>query len=295
VIDDAALQRLRGTLNEPDLGGTRYRMLRVAGRGGMGTVYAVHDAELDREVALKVLDFEDETVADRLRQEARILARLEHPGLVPVHEVGTLADGRAFYTMKLVQGEPLDAHVAKIDSLPERMRIFLRICDAAAFAHSRGVLHRDLKPHNVMIGPFGEVLILDWGLAKVLGSPEREGMVLGTPGFMSPEQEQGLPVDQRTDVFSLGAILRQLLPERSPPALHAIAAKASTREPAQRYPDVQTLAHDIARHLDGAPVSAYREGPLQKALRVAARYKAAIGIVLAYLVGRGLILLFTHH
>jgi serine/threonine protein kinase len=310
-LDDAALLRLRDGLGEPDLTGTRYRILGVAGRGGMGTVYEVHDAELERDVALKVLDLEDGAVAARLRQEARILACLEHPGIVPVHEVGTLADGRTFCTMKLVRGERLDRHVARVDSLTERLRIFLRIADAVAFAHSRGVLHRDLKPENVMVGSFGEVLVLDWGLAKVRGSPTRpalgidvggrppgatgEGAVLGTPGFMSPEQEQGRSgeMDERADVFSLGAILRALLPDRPPRAALAMAAKATAPRREDRYPDVLSLAADVVRFLDGAAVSAFHEGLLHRALRLARRHRAALGILAAYLIGRGLILLFT--
>jgi serine/threonine protein kinase len=306
-LHDAALARLREALREPDLAGTRYRVLGVAGRGGMGTVYAVHDEELDRKVALKVLEVEDAGVAARLRQEARILARLEHPGLVPVHEVGTLPDGRAFYTMRLVEGEPLDRHLAQVTPVAARLRIFLRIADAVAYAHARGVLHRDLKPQNVMIGPFGEVLVLDWGLAKVIATAEAavpgpgrpggtgEGAVLGTPGFMAPEQEHGQSgeVDARADVWSLGAMLRWMLPSPPPPALAAVAAKATAAPREDRYADVLSLAADVERFLDGGAVSAFREGLVARALRVARRHRTAIGILLAYLIGRGLILLFA--
>ena len=206
-LDDAALARLRQSMREPDLSGTRYQLDGVAGTGGMGTVYVVRDTELGRRVALKVLDVQDPEVEARLRREAEVLARLEHPGIVPVHDVGRLGDGRGFYTMKLVQGERLDRYATRDLSLPERLRVFLRIAEAVAFAHAHGVLHRDLKPQNVMIGPFGEVLVLDWGLAKVLSdpagpagaAPQRprapgdtgDGAVLGTPGFMAPEQAAG--------------------------------------------------------------------------------------------------------
>jgi serine/threonine protein kinase len=248
---------------------------------------------------------------------------------VPVHEVGTLPDGRTFCTMKLVRGERLDRHVARLDSLAERLRIFLKAADAVAFAHSRGVLHRDLKPENVMVGSFGEVLVLDWGLAKLRGGPTGccgprpppvagkarsstgpavgtvaegrppgatgEGAVLGTPGFMSPEQEQGKSgeVDERADVFSLGAILRALLPDRPPRAALAMVAKATAPRREDRYPDVLSLAADVVRFLDGAAVSAFHEGLLHRALRLARRHRAALGILAAYLLGRGLILLFT--
>ena len=154
----------------------------------------------------------DDLSAKRLRREAGILARLEHPGVVPVHEVGRLADGRLFYVMRLVRGSRLDEFVRDA-ALAMRLRIFLRIRETMSFAHAQGVIHRDLKPSNVMVGAFGEVLVLDWGIARLLeqragtgGSrPEREmpagppgadadtaaGTVLGTPGFMSPEQAQG--------------------------------------------------------------------------------------------------------
>ena len=313
-LDDATLVRLRDALREPDLSGTRYRLLGPVGSGGMGTVYAVEDTELGRRVGLKILDLEDAEVEARLRREASVLARLEHPGIVPVHDVGRLIDGRAFYTMKLVQGEQLDRYAAREHPLPERLRVFLRVAEAVAFAHARGVLHRDLKPQNVMIGPFGEVLVLDWGLAKVLDDPRPganggaaarlrlpgdtgEGAVLGTPGFMAPEQQAGgsAAVDARADVFSLGALLQWLAEERPPAALRAIARKAMEHLPSDRYPSVEALAADVERFLDGAAVSAYPEGLLRRAARVAARHRIALGLVAAYLLGRGLILLFTGH
>src|SRR6202050_5044985 len=172
-LSDKAIERLRAGADEPDLAGTRYRLLQRVARGGMGVVYAAEDERLERRVALKVLDVPgaDGDLANRLMREARVLARLEHPGIVPVHDVGTLADGRVFYTMKFVEGQRLDKFIEGVESVPDRLRLFLRICEAVAFAHARGVLHRDLKPANVMIGPFGEVLVLDWGLAKILHQP----------------------------------------------------------------------------------------------------------------------------
>src|SRR5437773_992295 len=225
-LSNNALERLREGAEAPDLAGTRSRPLERVSRGGMGVVYAAQDENLQRRVALKVLDIpgSDGDLSSRLVREARVLAALEHPGIVPVHDVGTLGDGRVFYTMKFVEGKRLDKFIESVTSMPDRLRIFLRICDAVAFAHARGVLHRDLKPANIMVGPFGEVLVMDWGLAKILrgevsstmleadpeatvldnpkqaniaGRPAEtsvvtgHGTVMGTPGYMSPEQARG--------------------------------------------------------------------------------------------------------
>jgi len=149
-LSDKTVDHLRQTADTPDLSGTRYQLLERVARGGMGTVYAATDETLGRRVALKVLDVPaaDGDFARRLNREARALARLEHPGIVPVHDVGRLSDGRVFYTMKFVGGQRLDKHIEAVTSLPDRLRLFLRICDAVAFAHARGVLHRDLKPRQ---------------------------------------------------------------------------------------------------------------------------------------------------
>src|SRR5205814_6132437 len=247
-LDDGALSRLRAAVREPDLSRTKYRLAGVAGTGGMGTVYVVEDTELKRRVALKVIDVPDAGIEARLRREAQVLARLEHPGIVPVHDVGSLPDGRAFYTMKWVQGDRLDRALARPLPLAERLRLFLRVAEAVAFAHARGILHRDLKPENVMVGAFGEVLVLDWGLAKILADagdllPARrtgESAVLGTPGFMSPEQRGGesATVDARTDVYSLGAMLEWMAGGDSPRPLQAICRKAMAARREDRYPDV---------------------------------------------------------
>jgi len=339
-LSDKALERLREGADTPDLAGTRYRLLERIARGGMGVVYAALDEMLDRRVALKVLDVPvaDGDLARRLNREARVLARLEHPGIVPVHDVGTLSDGRVFYAMKFVEGQRLDKHIEAVTSLPDRLRLFLRICDAAAFAHARGVLHRDLKPANVMVGAFGEVLVMDWGLAKILreqhggaaeedpdatilhapeasGSPTDateatqvtgQGTVLGTPGYMSPEQARGdvAHLDERSDIFSLGAVLRFLftppatansnLRWRRDKALEAICAKATQNDPANRYASVSELSADVSRYLDGLPVSARKETALEKAARFYRRYTVAILLIAAYLIVRTLILLFFH-
>ena len=314
-LSDSALERLREAADSPELSGTRYRLVDKLGQGGMGGVFRVEDTALERKVALKVIRVADPggSWAARLSQEARIIAKLEHPGIVPVHDVGVLPDGRPYYTMKLVLGRRLDEHVATVQSVSDRLRIFLRICDAVAFAHSHGVLHRDLKPGNVMVGPFGEVLVMDWGLSKLLAanssdapppsapvadSPDKEGTahgtVLGTPGYMSPEQTRGESLDQRADVYSLGAILQFLLASSSsiPRALAAIGKQAMAEDRTQRYATVQNLATDIAHFVDGLSVSAYPEGPFTRAWRWVVRNRVWILLLLAYIVTRTLLIFF---
>src|ERR1051325_1168209 len=338
-LSDKAIDHLREAGEIPDLTGTRYRLLERVARGGMGLVYVAEDEKLQRRVALKVLDVPcaDGDLANRLIREALVLARLEHPGIVPVHDVGTLADGRVFYTMKFVQGQRLDQYIEPVASLTDRLRIFHRICDAVAFAHARGVLHRDIKPANIMVGPFGEVLVMDWGLAKLLhgdfrshsqgadpdatifekpgrtadssGAAETSmatghGTVMGTPGYMSPEQARGdvEHLDARSDIFSLGALLRFLLSANPKPsdaatekrhldkALEAICSKATAPIPSDRYPSVQELAPHVSRYLDGLSVAAHRESSLEKLARFYRRYRFFILLISAYLVMRVLIL-----
>ncbi|MGC2196588.1 MAG: serine/threonine-protein kinase [Terriglobales bacterium] len=318
-LDDGALERLREAADSPDLDGTRYRLVDKLGQGGMGGVFRVEDRALERQVALKVISIADPAgvLSARLLQEARVIARLEHPGIVPVHDAGTLPDGRPYYTMKLVQGKRLDEHVRDVIGMSDRLRLFLRICDAVAFAHAHGVLHRDLKPGNVMVGPFGEVLVMDWGLSKVLASPaagnhlpemaaefspaseERSahGSVLGTPGYMAPEQMRGdASLDQRADVYSLGAILQSLVAEATPQpvprGLAAIRQQALASEPGQRYQTVADLASDVAHFLDGLAVSAYPEGSLARAWRWIGRNRVWILLLLAYVVTRALLIFF---
>ena len=328
-LSDKALDRLRGS-GVPDLSGTRYELRELIARGGMGVVYAAKDEKLNRRVALKILDTADasEELTARLIREAHILAQLEHPGIVPVHDVGTLSDGRVFYTMKFVEGLRLDKYLEQISSLPQRLRLFLRICDAVAFAHARGVLHRDLKPANIMVGSFGEVLVMDWGLAKirqesscseetVFLSAKTEssgadstkstvvtghGTVLGTPGYMSPEQARGEveSINERSDIFSLGALLKFIANAASKNnsslrrPLRAICDKAMSERPESRYPNVTDLAADVSRFLDGLPVSAYSENVFEKLGRFYQRHQVAILLITAYLIMRFLVLYFFH-
>ena len=318
TLSDATLARLAELVDAPDLEGTRYELRGRVGRGGMGTIWRAFDRELGREVALKVMNGPDARPGGiaRLRTEAQVLARLEHPGLVPVHDIGSLPDGRLFYAMKLVRGRRLDEHARDVPSLAGRLRLLEKICEAVAFAHAHGVIHRDLKPQNVMVGSFGEVLVLDWGVAKVMtevapgragdGPPPVEpwpsvnlevdadaatltaaGTVLGTPGYMAPEQARGESgVGVAADVYALGALLSFLAGQGPPRAVSAIIARACAPRPEDRYASVAELQDDVARFLSGGPVRAYAEGPFETVRRVAAKYRTPLMLVAAYLVMR---------
>ena len=289
MISEPALDRLAAMFQAPDLTGTRYALISVLGRGGMGVVYLARDIVLDREVALKIVERPSHDV-----NEARILAQLEHPGIVPVHDFGELPDGRLFYAMKRVRGDRLDRWLAAGHDLTERLAIFLRVCDAVAFAHAHGVVHRDLKPENVMVGEFGEVLVLDWGAAQLriedCGLPIADasgGAIVGTPDYMAPEQARGDAVDHRADIFALGAMLESV---GEVPAVLAIARKACAHDPAARYPQVQALAADVNRFLAGLAVEAHRERLADRLARYIRRYRLPILLVLTYLVVRALML-----
>ncbi len=283
MISEPALDRLAAMFQEPDLGGTRYELRSVLGRGGMGVVYLAHDTVLDREVALKIVEGPGGAAT-----EARLLGRLEHPGIVPVHDCGELPDGRRFYAMKRVRGDRLDRWITPQHGLAERLGVFLRVCETVAFAHARGVIHRDLKPENVMVGEFGEVLVLDWGIAITqLQSADCRMQIAGTPDYMPPEQAAGSDLDVRADVFPLGVML-SALSDAAPVA--AIAAKARSADPAARYPSVQALAADVGRFLDGRAVDAHRERLIDRLARLARRYRLPIVLVLTYLAMRLLLL-----
>jgi serine/threonine protein kinase len=337
-LNDKTLEKLRVAGAVPDLSGTRYTLVGFLARGGMGAVYVAEDQSLNRRVALKVLEAADPhgAMAGRLLREARVLAQLEHPGIVPVHDTGTLVDGRAFYVMKFVEGARLDQFLVGVSALSDRLRLFLRVCDAVSFAHSRGILHRDLKPANVMVGAFGEVLVMDWGLAKILEAQlngrsngdesetltsqvqklsiqeentqtaefTADGMVMCTPGYMSPEQASGRSetLDVRSDIFSLGKLLDFIVncaaasqPAKPPRALRAIYEKASATDPGDRYASVSGLTEDLYRFLDGQPVSAYQENLLERVQRFYHRYQAAILLILVYLVMRVLFVLYPRY
>ena len=293
MISDRAMDRLREAAAWPELD-ARYEITGVAGHGGMGTVYIARDRVLEREVAVKVLDLADRegSRAARLQREAHILARLDHPGIVPIHDAGTLPDGRTFYVMKLVRGRRLDDLVTTEAPLADRLTVFARILDAVAFAHAHGVVHRDLKPENVMVGAFGEVYVMDWGVAQD-ATAENELAVVGTPGFMPPEQELARGrVDARADIFALGAMLAQLAGEAAPAALKAIAAKAREADADRRYQDAAALAADVARFRNQDPVEAHRESIGERAVRLYRRYELPVLLLLAYIVMRFALLVF---
>ena len=231
-----------------------FELKKVVATGGMGAILSAQDQNILRTVAVKVMHAAPDMTEDRIHRfvaEARITGQLEHPNIVPLYEMGVAADGTIFYTMRLVEGVTLsdilfDIRVGNKNAitrypLGQLLTMFQKVCDAMAYAHSRGVAHRDLKPDNIMIGEFGEVLVMDWGLAKLLpeaaaadGSPEEEttvsgrqvrdpfhtlnGLVKGTPRYMAPEQAEGKidQIDERTDIYSLGAILYTILTLRPP-------------------------------------------------------------------------------
>jgi WD40 repeat protein len=216
----------------PEVPRGRYQLGAEVGRGGLGRVWRAHDVHLDRAVAIKELHADGEDARRRFVREALITARLEHPGIVAVHEAGRWPDGEPFYAMKLVRGRPLATVIDGKRKLDERLALVptvLAVADAVAYAHSERIVHRDLKPHNVLVGEFGETVVIDWGLAKDLrrgevdsfdGEPRRlgaspdetvAGSVIGTPAYMPPEQAVGEPADARADVYAIGAILYHVL------------------------------------------------------------------------------------
>src|ERR1700677_5025660 len=276
------------------------------GSGGMKSVLCTRDCSTERNVAMAVL--RDATLRSkkitRFVREARITAALEHPNIIPVYDIGVDEEGKPYFTMKLLGGETLESILQRIYAghgdyrarypLNRLLRIFQGVCDAIGFAHSRGVIHLDLKPANIQVGDFGEVLVLDWGLAKILNKnpvlyPNRlvlekslceisQAGVSGTPGFMSPEQSRGEndTLDECTDIYALGALLHAILSCRKPPgkidrrvpqenakipvALQAVAARAMSDQRENRYQSVEELAGEVRAYVDGYATEAQHAG-----------------------------------
>ena len=315
-----------------------YSLKRELGRGAQAIVYLALDQQLGREVAFKQLMPGGPRDAEkRFLREARVAGQLEHPGIVPVYEVGRRGDGSVYYAQRLVRGHTLAAALKDAATLRARLQLltpFVQLCQAVAFAHQRGVIHRDLKPDNVMLGEFGETVVLDWGLAKLTGKDDlsgdklrppptpgerfdgtQEGDVLGTPAYMSPEQALGNldKVDEQSDVWSLGAVLYEILTgkppfqeknavqlliriakdkvspartldENIPRELSLICERCLERNKARRYPKARDIAADLEAYRSGGRVSGVEYSPAQLVRRYVQRnLPVAIGALVALL------------
>lgn len=232
----------------------RYRMGPEIARGGIGRIVRARDTQLERSVALKELVRDDPIALARFQREIRITAELQHPNIIPLHDAGKWPSGQPFYAMKLVEGETLATALRARETLTSRLSlvpVLLDVAEALAYAHSQGVVHRDLKPSNVLVGPFGETVVIDWGLAKhvedrdedgriearSVSSPDQtgDGAVIGTPAYMPPEQARGEEVDFRADVYAIGAMLYHLIAGKSPYGGHddrAVLSKVKEIPPA---------------------------------------------------------------
>jgi serine/threonine protein kinase len=209
----------------------RYQILDKLGEGAMGVVYRARDNAIGRVVALKMLSAElgaEEELHQRFQREAEAIGRLSHPNIVTVYDLGQ-TDGQLYMAMELLEGEDLRGLIEKRVDIPlvDRVRLLMQICEGVGYAHSRGVVHRDIKPANILVTTSGQVKILDFGLARVStrATITKKGVILGTPDYMAPEQAMGKPVDQRSDVFSAGAVFYEFLTLEKPfkgKTLHAV-------------------------------------------------------------------------
>ncbi|WP_309897162.1 serine/threonine-protein kinase [Archangium sp.] len=308
----------------------RYTIAGELAHGGIGRILRARDVQLDRPVAIKEMLTPVREAEARFVAEALVTARLQHPSIVPVYEAGRWPGGEPFYAMKLVSGRSLADVIAERTTLAARLALLphvLAVAEAIAYAHTERIIHRDLKPANVLVGDFGETVVIDWGLAKDLsredvrepvdtahpsagaedGGLTQVGTVMGTPAYMPPEQAVGQPVDERADVYALGAILYHLLAgvqpyeggasgqvlqrvvqgpptplgERQkgiPPDLLAIVAKAMSRAPAERYATARELAEDLRRFQTGQIVGAHHYSWGELVWRFVVRYRVAVGV-----------------
>nr|HEX4313133.1 serine/threonine-protein kinase [Kofleriaceae bacterium] len=251
-----------------------YRLGEPLGQGGMGEVLRARDQRIGRDVAFKRMRVPDPQPADTARflREARIQARLGHPAIAPVYDIGHDGDGRPYFTMRAIAGDTLDTLVRGDAPARRLLRAFADVCLAVQYAHEQGVVHRDLKPANIMLGDYGEVYILDWGVARVVDAADRPstadigslaghtqaGALLGTPGYMAPEQARGDVVGPAADVYSLGAILYELL-TREPLHPRDVAIASTLSEPT-RSPAARDAEHAVPPELDAACVAALAAG-----------------------------------
>jgi WD40 repeat protein len=308
----------------------RYSVSGEIARGGLGRILRAHDSHLDRPVALKELLEPSSHARARFLTEAYITARLQHPSIIPIYEAGRWSTGEPFYAMRFVSGRSLKEVIAGTKTLAQRLALLphvLAAAEAVAYAHSQRVIHRDLKPDNILVGEFGETVVIDWGLGKELSRQEASsspsaapgadagpmegdgltvaGTVMGTPAYMPLEQAGGHPVDERADVYALGAILYHLLAgvrpyegdsawavvskvmsgppvplsERQkgiPQELLTIVSKAMARAPANRYRTAREMAEDLRRFQTGQIVGAHQYTRLQLLQRFVRRYRGAV-------------------
>ncbi len=301
----------------------RYELIGEHARGGLGRVVRAKDKRLGRTVAVKELLRRSDANEARFMREALITARLEHPGIVPVHEAGRWPNGDPYYVMKLVEGRTLKELIAERASMRERLELLphvIAVADAVGYAHSEGVIHRDLKPSNVIVGNFGETIVVDWGLARDCRGdvPEPELGVVGTPAYMAPEQARGENLDERVDVYAIGAVLYELLAGNPPHAdttpqatlervlagpplplamaapqvpgeLGTIVGKAMARDPAARYPNATALAEDLRRYQTGKLVSAHSYSAWSLLRKKVAQHRGVVAVALASTIALGVV------
>jgi len=272
-------------------------------RGAYGRVMRAQDRELHRTVALKELLPEAGHARARFEREAMLAARLQHPSIIPVYGTGCWDSGTPFIAMKLVTGASLQARLDAVEDSGERLAlvpIVIAVAEAIAYAHAERIVHRDLKPANILVGEFGEVVVIDWGLAVALDGSRPNAAAEGTPAYLAPEQARGAPPEERADVFALGAILYHVLaghppvparslaeaaqvmphpiPDAVPAELRAIANRAMARTPDARYPSARELAADLARFRDGQLVSAHDYSAWALLRRFVRRHRAVVAV-----------------